>query len=100
MARDDSPPPRPRCALPAWLTSPRLFAALLAFRLLNVSLVQTYIHPDETWQSLEVAHRSVFGYGFVTWEWHYTLRGYAHPMMFAAVYKILELLHLDGTRLI
>ncbi|ORX74035.1 hypothetical protein DL89DRAFT_264024 [Linderina pennispora] len=100
MARDGSPPPRPRCALPAWLTSPRLFAALLAFRLLNVSLVQTYIHPDETWQSLEVAHRSVFGYGFVTWEWHYTLRGYAHPMMFAVVYKILELLHLDGTRLI
>ncbi|KAI8323640.1 hypothetical protein GQ54DRAFT_251746, partial [Martensiomyces pterosporus] len=76
------------------------FVSLLAFRLANVFLVQTYIHPDETWQSLEVAHRSAFGYGFATWEWHYALRGFAHPMMFAAVYRALGWLRLDDTFLI
>ncbi|KAJ2604865.1 hypothetical protein GGF44_006673 [Coemansia sp. RSA 1694] len=77
-----------------------LFASLLVLRLANVILVQTFIHPDETWQSLEVAHRAVFGYGFVTWEWRHALRGFAHPMLFAAVYALLRALRLDDTFLI
>ncbi|KAJ2868512.1 glycosylphosphatidylinositol anchor biosynthesis [Coemansia aciculifera] len=77
-----------------------LFASLLALRLANVALVQTYIHPDETWQSLEVAHRTVFSYGFVTWEWQHALRGFAHPMLFAAVYAVLQALRLDDTFLL
>ncbi|KAJ2503097.1 glycosylphosphatidylinositol anchor biosynthesis [Coemansia sp. RSA 1972] len=76
------------------------FGMLLALRLVNAMLVQTYIHPDETWQSLEVAHKLVFGYGFVTWEWRHGLRGFAHPMLFACVYKALQVLGLDDTRLI
>lgn len=78
-------------------SSQHLFMALLAFRLANASVVQTYIHPDETWQSLEIAHRSVFGYGYVTWEWRSGLRGFAHPMLFAMVYWVLKTLHLDQT---
>ncbi|KAJ1757193.1 Mannosyltransferase aptg1, partial [Coemansia sp. RSA 1824] len=74
------------------------FGMLLALRLVNAMLVQTYIHPDETWQSLEVAHKLVFGYGFVTWEWRHGLRGFAHPMLFACVYKALQVLGLDDTR--
>ncbi|KAJ2158088.1 glycosylphosphatidylinositol anchor biosynthesis [Coemansia sp. RSA 552] len=75
------------------------FALLAAARLLNALLVQTYIHPDETWQSLEVAHRLAFGYGFSTWEWRHGLRGYAHPMAFAAVYRGLRVLGLDDSLL-
>ncbi|KAJ2631274.1 glycosylphosphatidylinositol anchor biosynthesis [Coemansia sp. RSA 1290] len=77
-----------------------LFAALLVVRIVNALLIQTYIHPDETWQSLEVAHRLAFGYGFVTWEWRHALRGFAHPMLFAAVYRMLWLLGLDNSFLI
>jgi phosphatidylinositol glycan class B len=60
-------------------------------------LVQTYFNPDEHWQALEVAHHTVFGYGHLTWEWQRGLRSYVHPLVFAAVYKILAVLHLDNT---
>ncbi len=42
----------------------RLFAALLVFRSINAILSYTAFVPDETWQSLEVAHSIVFGYPF------------------------------------
>ncbi|PIA16224.1 hypothetical protein COEREDRAFT_43163 [Coemansia reversa NRRL 1564] len=76
------------------------FILLLILRLFNAAAVQTYIHPDETWQSLEIAHRIAFGYGFTTWEWRHALRGFAHPMVFAAVYRILNIFSLDDTFLI
>lgn len=70
---------------------------LLFFRVLNGFVVQTYFDPDEYWQSLEVAHHSVFGYGFLTWEWQATskLRGFFHPSLFAILYKILQVLGWD-----
>ena len=38
-------------------------------------------------------------YGHLTWEWgaETQLRGYAHPLLFAALYKLLELLGLSGS---
>ncbi len=33
----------------------------LFFRLINALLIRTTFAPDEYWQSLEVAHRMVFG---------------------------------------
>uniref|UniRef100_A0A0D9YL87 Mannosyltransferase n=1 Tax=Oryza glumipatula TaxID=40148 RepID=A0A0D9YL87_9ORYZ len=73
----------------------RVLALALAFRAANALLVRTYFNPDEHWQCLEVAHRIVFGYGHLTWEWKRGLRSYLHPLVFAALYKILALLHLD-----
>ncbi|KAJ2781118.1 glycosylphosphatidylinositol anchor biosynthesis [Coemansia javaensis] len=78
----------------------RPLACALALRLAGALLVHTYIHPDETWQSLEVAHRLAFGYGYATWEWRHGLRGFAHPMLFAAVYRAVRMLGLDGTFLV
>ncbi|ORY52951.1 hypothetical protein BCR33DRAFT_711359, partial [Rhizoclosmatium globosum] len=43
----------------------------------------TFFSPDEYWQSLEVAHEYVFGYGYLTWEWTHKVRGFTHPMLFA-----------------
>lgn len=40
----------------------RLAALAVALRVLNCCLVRTSFVPDEYWQSLEVAHRLVFGY--------------------------------------
>ncbi|RRT83999.1 hypothetical protein B296_00004150, partial [Ensete ventricosum] len=44
-----------------WWSEKRIWAAALAFRAANALLIQTYFNPDEHWQSLEVAHRVVFG---------------------------------------
>ncbi|CAI5490330.1 unnamed protein product [Closterium sp. Naga37s-1] len=74
-----------------------LFLALLAFRLLNSLAVQTYFNPDEFWQGPEVAHRMVFGYGYLTWEWQpeWAARSFLHPLLFAAGYRLLALLRCD-----
>ena len=37
-----------------------------------------------------------FRYGHLTWEWTHGLRSYLYPAMFASVYKLLALLHLDS----
>ncbi|KAJ6673470.1 GLYCOSYLTRANSFERASE [Salix viminalis] len=50
---------------------------------------------DEHWQALEVAHRIVFGYGHLTWEWRKGIRSYFHPLVFAVLYKVLALFGLD-----
>ncbi|CAN6271138.1 unnamed protein product [Urochloa humidicola] len=97
---DAGSPPSPekarRIRLWAALESDRRVLALaLAFRAVNALLVRTYFNPDEHWQCLEVAHRIAFGYGHITWEWKLGLRSYLHPLIFAALYKILALLHLD-----
>ncbi|KAH9515358.1 hypothetical protein Btru_014243 [Bulinus truncatus] len=73
-----------------------LFLALLAVRVANALLIQTQYVPDEYWQSLEVAHRMVFGYGYLTWEWREGLRGYSYPLIFAISFKVLEILGLDS----
>ena len=88
VARRSSP-----AAMSGWV----LFALCAAFRVVNAFLVRTYFNADEYWQSLEVAHRMVFGYGHLTWEWERGLRGYAHPAMFAALYKLAATLGVDTT---
>ncbi|XP_033634121.1 GPI mannosyltransferase 3-like [Asterias rubens] len=78
----------------------RMLLLLILFRWLNAALTQTYFAPDEYWQSLEVAHKVVFGYGYLTWEWRTGLRGFAHPAIFAVLYKALAVLQLDHPILI
>ena len=91
----------------------RLWALLCAYRGANALLICTYFNPDEFWQSLEVAHRLVYGYarlttglgypalkrdrryGHLTWEWERGLRSYFHPLIFAGVYSVLSLLGID-----
>ncbi|KAH8915480.1 glycosyltransferase family 22 protein [Atractiella rhizophila] len=71
---------------------------LLLFRLLNALALNTFYVPDEYYQSLEPAHRLVFGYGFETWEWRPSarLRSPLHPLLFAAPWWVLKLLHCDN----
>ncbi|XP_002736845.2 GPI alpha-1,2-mannosyltransferase 3-like [Saccoglossus kowalevskii] len=79
---------------------PRLMGVLLLIRSLNVFLIQTFFVADEYWQSLEVAHQMVFKYGHLTWEWKNGIRGYTHPLIFAAIYKILEYYQIDHPMLL
>lgn len=96
-----------------------LFLVLLAIRALDAALTQTFFQPDEYFQSLEIAHQIVFGYGFRTWEWRVPattaskittsaptswsdgpLRSVAHPALFVPVYWLLKTLKLDRTALL
>ncbi|XP_048337826.1 GPI mannosyltransferase 3 isoform X2 [Sphaerodactylus townsendi] len=76
----------------------RLGSCAVALRLLNCLLVQTSFVPDEYWQALEVAHRLVFNYGYLTWEWTEGLRGSLFPLFFASIYKVLHLLSQDNVQ--
>ncbi|KAF9314403.1 hypothetical protein BG003_004211 [Podila horticola] len=74
-----------------------ILAGLVVYRAINACLVKTYFSPDEYWQALEVGHRITFGYGYLTWEWDVGLRSVLHPAFFAALYKALAVLGLDGS---
>ncbi|XP_037030520.1 GPI mannosyltransferase 3 [Bradysia coprophila] len=76
----------------------KVFFGLLAVRILSVFIVQSWYVPDEYWQSLEVSHKLVFGYGHLTWEWSKGIRSYIHPVIIAGIYKALEALSLDDVQ--
>lgn len=77
------------------LTPVQIVSTILLVRILSVFLVQTWYVPDEYWQTLEVAHKSAFGYGAVTWEWQKGIRSYLYPGVVAALYAFLKLVRLD-----
>lgn len=73
---------------------------VVTIRLVNCFLVQTSFVPDEYWQSLEISHRMIFNYGYLTWEWNEGIRGYTYPLLFAVIYKILHYMNYDTVHLI
>jgi hypothetical protein len=48
-----------------------------------VALTSGPVHPDEIFQYLEQAHRTVFGNGIVTWEYRYGMRSWLLPLLLA-----------------
>ncbi|HEY8155274.1 MAG TPA: hypothetical protein VII72_14195 [Myxococcota bacterium] len=54
----------------------------LAFALPNV------VFPDEIFQTLEPAHRLLFGYGVVSWEWRTGARNWLFPGFLAGVMRL------------
>lgn len=66
----------------------KIFAPIFLFRAFNALLIQTYFDPDEYWQSLEIAHKFTFGYGYETWEWKVGLRSFVHPAIFVLIFQI------------
>lgn len=72
-----------------------LWASLVAFRIINALLLRTYFEPDEYWQSVEVAHKHIFGYGWLTWEWKVGVRSYFYLLPFLGLFKGLLVTGLD-----
>ncbi|MGA3119471.1 MAG: hypothetical protein ABSF69_01770 [Polyangiaceae bacterium] len=54
--------------------------------------------PDEIYQSLEPAHRLVFGYGLIPWEFAEGARNWAFPGLVAAILKVAALVGGDHPR--
>ncbi|RSH89462.1 glycosylphosphatidylinositol anchor biosynthesis [Saitozyma podzolica] len=96
---------------------PPALVLALTVRSLSLLLPHTFFQPDEFYQAFEPAHRLVFGYGHLTWEWrdlpHVAsgswwvdaieggrMRGWIWPGVFAGVYKGLQLSGLDQTSLV
>ncbi|ODQ54917.1 hypothetical protein SAICODRAFT_64193 [Saitoella complicata NRRL Y-17804] len=77
-----------------WNTS-TVFLGLLVLRILNALTIKTFFQPDEYYQSLEVAHKIVFGYGYTTWEWDEGIRNPLHPAVLAVLYKVLSVVGVD-----
>lgn len=82
------------------LNDDKVFGIFLSVRLLSVLLVQTFYVPDEYWQSLEIAHKLTYGYGYKTWEWTYGIRSYIHPLTISIFYKVVQLLGVDYTEVL
>ena len=54
-------------------------------------------HPDETIQYLEQAHRIVFGYGVVPWEFRYFIRSWLIPLLLVPPMALGEAINPGGT---
>lgn len=69
-----------------WRALPPSFWVLLALaaglRIAAFDLYATH-HPDEALQYVEQAHRLVFGYGVVPWEFRYDIRSWLIPLLVA-----------------
>lgn len=65
---------------PASLIAILIIGALLRLATLAVPSVH---HPDEIYQYLEAAHRLLFGYGVVPWEYRVGMRSWLFPMLLA-----------------
>ncbi|MFC6647332.1 hypothetical protein ACFQBQ_17495 [Granulicella cerasi] len=74
-----------------------LFLLLIGF-LLRLALLHTprSFQADETFQYLEQAHRLVFGYGVVPWEYRYGIRSWLVPFALSGPMKLGSVL-LPGT---
>jgi hypothetical protein len=76
-----------------------VFWAILAVGLLlRVAAFDLYAahHPDESIQYLEQAHRLVFGYGVVPWEFRYFIRSWLIPLALAGPMQLGEWLAPGG----
>ncbi|KAH7889562.1 glycosyltransferase family 22 protein [Phlebopus sp. FC_14] len=69
----------------------------LCFRVFIAIATRSYFQPDEYFQALEPAHRFVFGYGHLTWEWvnPTPLRSILYPALNIPVFYLLKLTGLD-----
>lgn len=65
-----------------------VFLVALVFRMLPVSMFPSIVFPDEIFQTLEQAHRLVFGYGSVPWEFQYGTRSWLLPGMLAGLMRV------------
>lgn len=90
-----------------------IVACGIFLNLAYASLPPNFFHPDEIYQTLAVAHKLVYGYGFLSWEWkvgtfivpgHRTgygpIRSLITPLIFGSFFilgNILQLNYWNGT---
>ena len=75
---------------------------IFIYRIGLALLTRSIFQPDEFFQSLEVAHNIVFGYGKLTWEWQpsVAIRSIVYPALYVPAYWILRVTGSDATGLL
>jgi GPI mannosyltransferase 3 len=80
---------------PMWQGVHVLAAAALALRLAVACRFEQFDHPDALFQYLEQAHRLVYGYGFIPWEYRFGVRNWLLPGALAGLLAFFRFLGLD-----
>jgi hypothetical protein len=65
-----------------------LLGSALALRLGLAFGSPNIFYPDEIFQTLEPAHRLLYGYGVISWEWRLGVRSWVLPAFLAGVMRI------------
>jgi len=73
-----------------------IIAIALIARIVTALISNNINHPDENFQILEQAHRLVFGYGFIPWEYRFSARSWLMPGFIAVLLYPFKLLRLDN----
>ena len=73
-----------------WLPFLAIFMLSLFVRIYAAHTSIAQIYPDEIFQTLEPAHKLVFGRGITYWEFKVGARSWFFPGILAGVYKILD----------
>ncbi len=79
--------------VPVWIRLDVVVAVALVLRLVVAWRSERIAFADELFQYLEQAHRLVYGYGFIPWEYRFGARNWLLPGTLASV---LEALRLSG----
>ena len=89
-------------ALSRMQTSTFLYLFAVCWRVFVSVSTRTFFQPDEFYQSLEVAHFAVFGYGHLTWEWKAEppIRSFFYPSIYASAYWLLKTFEIDSDILV
>lgn len=69
-----------------------ILAIALALRLIPIFVIPSFVFPDEIFQTTEQAHRLVFGWGVVPWEYEVGIRSWVFPGILAGVIEVSRLL--------
>ena len=67
---------------------------------ITIALVSEQVHQaDEIFQYLEQAHRLVFGYGYIPWEYRFGIRSWILPGLLSLLLQPFKFLHFDDPNL-
>jgi hypothetical protein len=64
-----------------------LLGSAFALRIGLAAASPNIFFPDEIFQTLEPAHRLVYGYGVISWEWRLGIRSWVFPIFLAGVMR-------------
>jgi GPI mannosyltransferase 3 len=80
---------------PMWQGVHVLVIAALLLRVAVACWFEQYDHADSLFQYLEQAHRVVYGYGFIPWEYRFGIRNWLLPGTLAGLLAFFRLLGLS-----
>ena len=75
----------------------KFWMLLTLFKIFMAFNSRAVYHPDENQQGVEVSYQFIYGNAFLTWEWDRVnaLKSVLQPSIYATVFRVLKLFHLN-----